>query len=420
MRIATIVIMLSFVVLFAASAVAQEVTIDAGANGGGSEGSNSPTIDLEAAMPSMEEQTQPSERTGTDLQRDVSLVRGQAGTTGARGARGQSGARGPAGPPTDPRVVAKMVLAELEKSQRGETPAGWAKPYLDALKAEKLVVGYTSDGKTIRPHEKATFQRVVTVVGRVQQQLREEIAAAEGRAKLYTDKQVGTERDQRISADAKKKEAKKKMEHIGVWVVAALLGVIVGYLIRGRDASGIRRSGDGSVNAANDPGHVRRTGEALGIPDFPRMAVGPVSELVMEWTDDETGEQRRYRRATTDPPTAVAGYPDARGAIPGGGSAVALAVSAASLESSAKPAPSPETKIIEKIVEVELPAPTSTEAAEPTPEPEEKGAVAKLARRVSRRKTKAEEAAIADAKPTETPAAEESAEKSAGAKAEEV
>lgn len=174
----------------------------------------------------------------TDIQQSVPGLPGPAGETGpagpqgpvgghgSNGARGPQGLRGSAGPPgkdADPRVTAKMVLVELQKTQRGETPAEWAKPYLDALKAEKLangqplIVGYTEDGKNIRPHEQVKFERVVTVVGRVQEQLRQEIAAAERRANVYTNKEV------------------EKMEGIGIWIVAALLGIIAGWLIWGRN-----------------------------------------------------------------------------------------------------------------------------------------------------------------------------------------
>ncbi|TSC91703.1 MAG: collagen triple helix repeat-containing protein [Candidatus Berkelbacteria bacterium Licking1014_96] len=253
--------------------MAQEVKIDAGANVK-PEGGDPPATDPRAVV--VENQPQP-----------------QAGPQGSAGERGQSGAPGQNG----------------RNGTNGRSGRN----------------GHSGrDGHDGRPGKNADLKGVAKLVQAGDTKV-------EKAAKLYTDDQVGNERAQRIAADAKKKEAKKKVEHIGIWAIVALLGIIVGYLIRGRNASTARRSGDGSVNAANDPAHVRRTGEALGIPDFPRLAAGPVNELVIEWTDDKTGEQRRYRRATTDPPTAVAGYPDAQGAISGGGNA-ALAVAVAASE----------------------------------------------------------------------------------------
>ncbi len=94
--------------------------------------SQPPAIDLSAVLPSVEEQAQP--------QAGPSGPAGEPGRDGASGARGHRGLRGPAGVPgrdADPRAVARMVLAELKRAERGEMPAGWAKPYLDALRAEK-------------------------------------------------------------------------------------------------------------------------------------------------------------------------------------------------------------------------------------------------------------------------------------------
>lgn len=174
--------------------MAQEVVIDAGANVGKSgedmqsSTDNPPMIDMEAGMTESQSQPQvgPSGLVGESGKNGAP---GQNGRDGAKGRSGHNGRDGRPGRDTDPRMVTKMVLVELEKTQRGETPAEWAKPYLDALKAEKLVVGYP-DG-TIRPKENADFERVVTVIGRVQRQLREQLAA-ETKARKDADKSIRT------------------------------------------------------------------------------------------------------------------------------------------------------------------------------------------------------------------------------------
>lgn len=326
-----IVVLLSSFVVFAASAVAQEVTVDAGVNVGESgedtqsSTDNLPTLDLEAGMA----KSQPQPQAGSPGPAGERGQDGHDGTPGARGQTGLRGARGPAGPPTDPRVVTKMVLVELEKTQRGETPAEWAKPYLDALKAEKLVVGYTKDGKNIRPHEKAEFERVVTVIGRVQQQLRAEIAAAEGRAKSYTDSQVGNEREQRISADAKKRKGVQSMlEGILGAIIGAAVVLAAAYFIWGRrpsQAAGPNEDYVGQLGAERD---------ALGEPDPGGAVFGSlVRQRTSRYQRDECGRITAISRRVVEP---AVGWVNA-GTVPdtsagGGNAALAISVGSVSVE----------------------------------------------------------------------------------------
>ena len=73
---------------------------------------------------------------------------------------------------TDPHEVERIARAFWMALQRGEQPAGYAQAYLKVLKDENLIVGYP-DG-TVRPKEFVTFQRVATVIGRVNDKLEQE------------------------------------------------------------------------------------------------------------------------------------------------------------------------------------------------------------------------------------------------------
>lgn len=189
MRYAALVVMTLAMVV--STAMGQQViTVDPEDPGSAAPPSSAPEQVI-VVPPSAAEETQspPAAMTRQEGERESAAgPAGATGASGARGVRGHRGARGSAGPPgkdADPQVVARLVLAELEKSQRGEAVEEWAKPFLDELIAEKLVLGYP-DG-TIRPREKPDFQRVVTVIGRIQQQLREQLKA-EALARTAEDK----------------------------------------------------------------------------------------------------------------------------------------------------------------------------------------------------------------------------------------
>lgn len=291
---------------------------------------------------------------------------GQTGPTGSRGAQGTRGTRGSTGPPgkdADPRIVARLVLAELERSQRGEAVDGWAKPFLDALIAEKLVVGYP-DG-TIRPKEKPDFQRVVTVVGRVQQQLRAEIKAAQDQANSYTDEQVGIEREQRIAADAKKgKDTKRMIEGIIGGVIGVAVTLLVAYLIWGRRP---RQAGPNE----DYTGQLATERDALAEPDPGDAVTGSlVFQRTSRYQRDENGRlcgiNRRVVRPAVFPQsgTSATGPVAASEAGPGVVIIMATPQSTKSKES-AKTEPPDE----EKPKTSAKPKPAAKPTAKPAPSP---------------------------------------------------
>jgi len=265
-------------------------------------------------------------------------------------------------------------------------------------------------------------------------------------AKAYTDKQVGTEREQRIAADAKKRKDKKDMIGgiIGGAIGTLFVLLVGGLLFRQQIVATMARSAAAPPaapatppvaplnDAQRDATHVGAVRGAGFVPNWRQVGrregvlVEPLANggVFVETFEAEGDGRERF----------VSPDPDA------GGNAVALAISGVPTDGEVKETtksltkPEPPMSLDEDLARLRqrvaeqaatidaleerikqgahggLAVVVDDAVADAEPKKKE-GTVAKLARRVSRRKTKAEEAAIADTKKSaEEPTEKESAE----------